>query len=519
METQDLQNPKYIKSPINFRAFLVIAAAVVGAIFCAYFYMLSRAAIVIGIIYLSALLALSVMFAVKFKRGRIRLCKLVSVIIAFVFSMSAFSLAAAYSDYRLSCLEMSGARQVGGRLCDIDARNGDYVFVLDELTFDGDGVRGKLKLTVAPTQNNNAELLKVGDRVYFFSRVDGVPLVSDMRIDGTSFRTGVIYTCHVKGDALEIHFGEPKPIEKLLSALKDLLTDNMGDRYGNIAYSMITGDKYGLSSEINSSFSAAGLGHILAVSGLHIGFLTFLIGIIFFRANKYIRFAVTALLLSAYVVIADFSPSVIRAAVMAVISGTSVFIGGRRDLLSSLLCAFSCILAFRPIYLFEVGFLMSFGAIFGIAAFAGIISRYLTSHGAHHNIANSIGTAVSVQAGIIPPQAYFFGAVQPLSILINIAVLPYLGLTFIAILVCIPIAAIPNFGAAVGWCKYLLMPIDYITQAVSAIPHFSITVKASCAVFLCYPIMFCMSDFFMMPKSKTVLVICSAILCAALCVI
>ncbi len=519
MEKQEDHTPKYIKSPINFRAFLVIASAIVGAIFCAYFYMLSRAAVVVGIIYLSVLLAVSVIFFIKFRRGRIRLSKFITFVIAFVFSLSAFSFAAAYSDFRTSSLELSGARHVDGRVCDIDVRSGDYVFVLDDMTLDGDRVRGKLKLTVTPAQYNIADFLKVGDRVFFFSKVDGIPLVSDMRINGASFRTGVIYSSSVGGDALGMELGKPKPIEKFLSGLKNILTDNMGDRYGNIAYSMITGDKYGLSSDISSSFSAAGLGHILAVSGLHIGFLTLLIGLILFRANKYVRFSITAVILAAYVVLADFSPSVIRAAVMALISGLSMFIGGRRDLLSSLLCAFSCILAFRPIYLFEAGFLMSFGAIFGIAAFAGMISRALISRGAHRKISDSIGTAVSVQAGIVPAQSYFFGVFQPLSILVNIIVLPYLTFVFITILVCIPIAAIPNLGAAVGWCKYLLMPIDYMAQYVSTIPHASLAIQPTCAVFLCYPIMFCMSGFYMMPKSKTILVIFSAILCVALCVI
>lgn len=474
------------------------------------------AGLIVGIIYLALLLAAVFVALFKLKRGSLRLSRFLAVSIAFIFSLCAFSFAAAYSDFRDDALNLGGARHVDGRLCDFDVRDGHYTLILDDLTFDGESAKGKLGVSVRAAYHNTADFLEIGDRVFFFTRVDGIPLVADNKVNGASFRSGVIYSCTVGGDELGMTVGKPKPIEKLLSGLKSLLAKNMGERYGNIAYSMITGDKYGLSDGVSSAFSAAGLGHILAVSGLHVGFVVLLVNLVMFRANRVFRFAVTTILLAAYIVIADFSPSVIRAAVMTAIAELSVFVGGRRDLLSSLMCAFSGILAFRPIYLFEAGFLMSFGAIFGIAAFADIISRTASAHGVHRKVAGSAATALSVQAGIVPAQAYFFGTIQPLAILVNIVVIPYLAVAFVAILATIPIAAIPNLGAAVGWCKYLLMPIDYIAQGVSAIPHSTVFASPSCAVFLCYPIMFCMSDFFMLPKSKTVLVVFSALLCASL---
>lgn len=496
----------------------MVASAIVGAIFCAYIFMLSKAAgIAIGTSYLALLLALTVIKSVAFKKNSYPLNKLLAFVIATVLSVSAFSTAAVYSSFRVSALEKSGEHYIVGRLCDVDVRNGNYTLVLENLSFDGKDVKGKIKVSVVDTGRNRASFLDIGDRLSFRSKVNGVPLVSAMRVDGNSFRTGVIYTCSIGSDSFEFKPGAPNGIEKFLIGLKRILVDNMGARYGNIAYSMITGDKYGLSYVVSDTFSAAGLGHVLAVSGLHVGFLILLIELALFRANKIVRFSVTTALLVAYAILADFSPSVIRAVIMATVAGASVFVGGRRDILSSLTCAFSLILAVRPIYLFEAGFIFSFGAIFGIAMFGNTISRAMTNR-VNRKISESVGTAVSVHAGILPAQTYFFGSIRPLSILVNIVVLPYFGIAFVVMLLCLPFAAIPGLGGAVGWCKYLLMPIDYIAQGVAAVP-IGISSHPSCAVFLCYPIMFCMSDYFMLPKSKLPLVLYSLVLCVILCIV
>ena len=55
------------------------------------------------------------------------------------------------------------------------------------------------------------------------------------------------------------------------------LVDNLGAENGYVAYGMLSGDRYAISESIADTFSIAGVAHILAVSGLHIGFLTSLL--------------------------------------------------------------------------------------------------------------------------------------------------------------------------------------------------------------------------------------------------
>ena len=56
------------------------------------------------------------------------------------------------------------------------------------------------------------------------------------------------------------------------------------------------------------------------------------------------------------------------------------------------------------------------------------------------------------------------------------------------------------YGVVLSVCKYLLVPLVYIAHGIAAVPYSEIYVNATAAVFLCYPAMFCASEFFMMPK-------------------
>lgn len=257
----------------------------------------------------------------------------------------------------------------------------------------------------------------------------------------------------------------------------------------------------------------------MAVSGLHIGFLIFVLNFVLYRLSKKVRFPIILAAIAGYTVLADFSPSVVRAVIMAVISGFAVFVGGRKDLLSSLLCAFSFILAVKPMYLFDAGFLLSFAAIFGIALFANSIRLFMAKRGAHNKIASGIGASVSVSVAVTPVQTYFFGQIQLLSVIANVILLPFVSVVFITLVATLPIAAIPYCGGILHASKYLLVALDYAAQGIAAVPFTIITVKTSAAVFLCYPVMFCASGYFMMNKGKTAVILYSAAVCVLICYI
>lgn len=503
---------------LNFRAFLIVALFVTAVVFSVYFYAYSRiAGLILGILCIVVCGGLAGLFIYRFIRNKSRLVVAISFALATVLCVCAFSVGTVFADDWACGTEYDGYCSVSGRVCDIDIQSGQYKLFLDDLVLNGESASGLLRVTVRVSDNNIADTVRCGDTLQFGANIKAVELAPDSgRINGSAYRTDVRYTATVNSDGIVQSVGEPRALEKFTMSLRSHLSENMGEKYGNIAFSMLTGDKHGLSSGVFDYFSAAGLGHIMAVSGLHIGFLVLLLNLILCKVSKKIRFPIIAVILFAYMVLADFAPSVVRAVIMAYISGIGILIGGRRDLLSSLLCAYSFILAVKPFYLFEVGFLLSFGALFGIAVFSGIIRRFAVRHGANKRLSNAIGGSLSATLGIAPAQAYFFGKIQLLAFFVNVILLPYITVVFISIICLLPISAIPNCGTVLTACKYLLMPLDYTAYGIAHIPYTTVALKSAGAVFLCYPVMFVAGEHTMMKKCKTAVGWYSMAVCAAI---
>lgn len=177
---------------------------------------------------------------------------------------------------------------------------------------------------------------------------------------------------------------------------------------------IIFGDKSEIDEDTVREFNENSTGHILAVSGLHIGFLYGLLRILTgHRRNK----AVSALIIVTLIMYGEmtmWSPATIRAMIVMSISLLSLHFERQADMLSSVSLAAFLILLKEPYQLFNAGFQLSFMAMCGIAFFTKPISRYS---------GETLGVMLAVQMGTIPLTAYSFHRFNPLSMLINVPVI------------------------------------------------------------------------------------------------
>ncbi len=503
---------------INFRAFLIVALAVACAVFSVYLYMINSAAgIVIGCIVICVLCWLSCLFIIKFKRKIVKLRVVIAFTLAVALSACAFFIGISYVNEWNSGMRYDGYCYVTGRVCAINVATGKYKIDLDDITLDGDSVNGSIRISFEDDEFSVADIIRCGDILRFGANVRAVKLIDNGKVNGTAYRTNIRYTALVGSNDVSMSTGEARLLDDFLDSMRVFYTETMGDRYGNIAYSMLTGDKHALDYGTTLTYSAAGIGHILAVSGLHIGFIVLLLGFLLSKFGRKVRYSIIAVVLLLYCVIADFSPSVVRAVIMAVVSGIGMLIGGRRDLLSSLCLSFSLILGVKPLYMFENGFIFSFTSILGIALFSNSVKRFLVKHGAHNKIGNAIGASTAVTVTTFPACSYLVKYINPLSLIVNAVLLPYITVVFIVIVVFSPIAAIPGCGVLMTVPKYLLAALDHAAVGLSYIPYAVIPLKTAGAVFLCYPIMFFGSEFVMFPKKcKTAVTLYSAAACIAI---
>ncbi|MBE6671926.1 MAG: hypothetical protein E7599_00185 [Ruminococcaceae bacterium] len=155
---------------------------------------------------------------------------------------------------------------------------------------------------------------------------------------------------------------------RLSSGLSTVLHRNLDSKTASFACALLLGQRNGLDDEINRDFRFLGISHTLAVSGLHLSVLTaallFLLGIL--RAGRKTRLTVITLFLALFVGICGFSPSVLRAALMAACLLVANTAGEKTNGLRTLAISLGLILLFCPYLIFSVSLQLSALATLGI---------------------------------------------------------------------------------------------------------------------------------------------------------
>ena len=135
-----------------------------------------------------------------------------------------------------------------------------------------------------------------------------------------------------------------------------------------------------ITPELYQQYINAGAVHILAISGLHIGIITYLltlfISFIIPAERKGIKIAFILVFLLTYAAITGLSASVLRAVVMFGCYSIAYLVGSRRARYDSLLLSAFILLLCKPTFLFEVGFQLSYMAVLSIVLFLPLGERY-----------------------------------------------------------------------------------------------------------------------------------------------
>ena len=289
----------------------------------------------------------------------------------------------------------------------------------------------------------------------------------------------------------------------------------MTDDNAGFAYAVLVGDKSILSDDYYSTFKNAGLAHILAVSGLHVGFLVALVNIILKLCKvkgKYRFFAVLGILLI-YNILCNFSPSVFRASVMSICLLLGLVLGERNDILSNLSLAGIIILLAMPLYLFDVGFLLSFGSVLGILFFAKPITKLLSKIKFPNFLAESIAVTISATIGTIPFTFKYFGEFAPISVLSNLFVLPLFSIMFSILILCVFLNLIVNLPFLISFSQFF---VNILTNFSAIFAKFGLIKTINfdtISILIYYFICFVASPYFMISIKSKLIVVLGFVIC------
>lgn len=270
-------------------------------------------------------------------------------------------------------------------------------------------------------------------------------------------------------DTLDVLPVTPKlsAAEKVRLHLYKTLRRSMSLDAAGMAYAFLTGGTGYLDSEIMQGYRSTGTAHLLAVSGLHIGVLA---GVLLWLLRKmrtpmWAQAVTLAGVLGAYAWLCGGTPSVVRATVLAVGTCTAGALGCYRDKPSMLALCVLLMLTVQPLWLFDVSFLLSFGAYYGI------VMLYRPLRALFRKLPRRMGDALalnlSVTISITPIGVYFFGGMSWLTVPINFVLVPLMSAVYVVLLVGAAAAmAVSAFGLLL-WLPGLA--VHFVNQAVNTV--------------------------------------------------
>ncbi|MFH5832282.1 DNA internalization-related competence protein ComEC/Rec2 [Halalkalibaculum sp. DA384] len=230
----------------------------------------------------------------------------------------------------------------------------------------------------------------------------------------------------------------------------DQIEQNFDSTSQSLAKALLIGYKNELDRADKIAFSRAGLSHIMAVSGLHVGFIVapFWVLIPWFwtlRYGKEIGLALLLTLLFFYAGLTGFSASVCRASLtVGLITFGKLFHKVRDSLNLTAVSALILLLA-NPADLFAPGFQLSFSAVYIILLTVPVVERWLP-HWVRYRWYGTpvmvVIVSILVQVGLFPLLTYHFGEFSLIGPLANGVVVPWLGFVVPYALFLLPVAAV-----------------------------------------------------------------------------
>lgn len=201
-----------------------------------------------------------------------------------------------------------------------------------------------------------------------------------------------------------------------------------------IINALLLGQRQYVSKKIYNSYVHAGAIHILAVSGLHIGIILMLLNYLFkpleyLKYGKSIKLVLLVLILWSFAIIAGLSASVVRAVTMFTAVAFAMNLRRPTNIFNTLSISMFILLLCKPTFLFDVGFQLSYLAVFAIVVIQPMLYNLYQPRFKIDNLFWNIFTVtIAAQLGVVPISLYYFHQFPGLFFISNLVIIPFLGL-------------------------------------------------------------------------------------------
>jgi competence protein ComEC len=263
--------------------------------------------------------------------------------------------------------------------------------------------------------------------------------------------------------------------------IRNLENNNFNKTELNVAIALIMGQQQDISPDIIRDYQYAGAVHILSVSGLHIGFILLFVTFILkpipnSKRGSFIKLIIILLSLSMFGIIAGLAPSVVRSVTMFSFVAIGNHLRRSVNIYHTLLVSVLLILLVEPSFLFDVGFQLSYIALFFIIWLQPLLSSiWKPKYKVSKYIWDILTVSFAAQIGTLPLSIYYFHQFPGLFFITNLIIIPLLSIIMILGVLVMLLAAfnmIPVFlSQLLEWSIYYL---NKIINAIASLEQFII---------------------------------------------
>jgi len=249
----------------------------------------------------------------------------------------------------------------------------------------------------------------------------------------------------------------------------------------NVAAALILGQQQDISPDIIKDYQYAGAVHILSVSGLHIGFILLFVTFILkpfpnTRRGSFIKLLIIIISLVSFGIIAGLAPSVVRSVVMFSFVAIGMYLRRSTNIFHTLLVSMLLILLFEPSFLFDVGFQLSYIALFFILWLQPLLAEIWKPKNKIVTYFWEILTvSFAAQIGAFPLSIYYFHQFPGLFFVTNLVVIPFISLIMglgVLVMVLAAFDYVPLYlSKSLEWSIFIL---NKIINSIASIKQFII---------------------------------------------
>ncbi len=267
--------------------------------------------------------------------------------------------------------------------------------------------------------------------------------------------------------AIEIRQYLQEQLERLLSSEQERA----------IASALILGIKDFLDNEVRQAYAGAGLMHILAVSGLHVGFVVLIFVALFSFLKKlpfgnYIHTILLILTLWTYAFLTGLSPSVMRAATMFSFVMAGQLLNKKPVIYNMLGASAFLLLMINPFLLWSVSFQLSYVAVLGIVYLQPIFYRWIAFESRFLDYFWQLTTvSLAAQLATFPLGLYYFHQFPNYFLISNLVILPFVQVILYLGVATLAFAWAPGLADILGWAlEILIRGVNIFTFGLEKLP-------------------------------------------------